>query len=516
MQRAIKFKKRLMEAGMFLLFLLLLALSAGVRSAYETRTINQWVIHTQQVLTEASSVRFQRARMQNDLWFYRATGQQEFLERYETDRRKLLKSASELLELTWDNAGQQESIHRVGALLDQQVASLDQGIGKAQYANRNGQPQEFTAVIAANDTLPELMDKFETVEHRLFDERSASLQKSAQWTLNLLVTGGILACGSLLLAGYYIQREILTRAQIEGGLRRARELIGTQLSQQQYELSHTMDDLHEQIVARNKAEEEMRRLNAELEARVAKRTEELAEMNRELESFNYSVSHDLRAPLRHMDGFSRILEEEFAPQLSADARHYLQRIRLAAGQMTALVDDLLQLARFGRQAVRPQRVSLSQLVDETIHACTELETEREIQWQVSPLPEVEADPGLLRQVLANLISNAVKFTRKKESTVIKIGSTEEDSEVTVFVNDNGAGFDPRFADKLFGVFQRLHRQDEFEGTGIGLAIVARVIHKHGGRVWAESKPECGATFYFTLAAAQERTNEIAEHAGAIA
>jgi signal transduction histidine kinase len=396
------------------------------------------------------------------------------------------------------------------------VASLDQGIGKAQYANRNGQPQEFSVVIAANDALPELMDKFETVEHRLFDERSASLEKSARWTLNLLLTGGILACGSLLLAGYYIQREILVRAEVESGLRRARELLGTELSQQRSELGHTMDDLHEQILARNKAEDEMRRFNAELEARVESRTEELAEMNRELESFNYSVSHDLRAPLRHMEGFSRILEEEFSPQLTADARHYLHRIRLAAEQMTALVDDLLQLARLGRQAVKLQAISLRPLVDETIAACLEGEAQREIIWRRSSLPMVEADSGLLRQVLANLISNALKFTKHKVPTEIEIGSGQEGSEVTIFVKDNGAGFDPRFADKLFGVFQRLHRQDEFEGTGIGLAIVARVIHKHGGRVWAESKPECGATFYFTLAAAPERTKEIAEHEGAIA
>ena len=179
--------------------------------------------------------------------------------------------------------------------------------------------------------------------------------------------------------------------------------------------------------------------------------------------------------------------------------------------MSELVDDLLRLARFGRQAVRREYLSLNPLIEEAITTCLQEETTREIVWNVGVLPKVEVDPGLMRQVFANLIANALKFTRKKKPAAIDIGSKTERGEVTVFVKDNGAGFDPRFSDKLFGVFQRLHRQDEFEGTGIGLAIVARIIHKHGGRVWAESTPEQGATFYFTLNAAvqiEESTREL--------
>ena len=500
MQRAILFRTRLTEAGIFLLLILLLGFSAGIRSAHETRTTNQWVSHTQEVLTEAASVRLNRARMQNDLWFYRATEQQEFYDRYRTERERLLASARKLQRLTQDNSSQQDLILRVSALLNEQIALLDGAIGKAQSAKQSRRAQEFLIAIPANDALPGLMDEFEAREHRLFNERSAGVQKSAEWTLVLLLSTGIMAYVLLLLAGHYIQREIRQRAEIEDGLRRARELMGSQLDQQRSELGHVMEDLHAQIVARNKAEEEMRGLNLELELRVAKRTEELAEMNRELESFNYSVSHDLRAPLRHMDGFSRILEEEFGPQLSPDARHYLQRIRLAAAQMGALVEDLLQLAKLGRQPVKREVVQLRQLVDETIAACSQDEEGREITWRKSALPEAEGDSGLLRQVLANLISNALKFTKDKTPAIIEIGRFQQADETTVFVKDNGAGFDPRYADKLFGVFQRLHRQDEFEGTGIGLAIVARIIRKHGGRVWAESKPECGATFYFTIGA----------------
>ena len=340
------------------------------------------------------------------------------------------------------------------------------------------------------------------------------MQNSAQWTLQLLLIAGVFSCGALLLAGYYIQREILSRAAIETGLRRASQLIGTQLDQKQSELGHTMEDLHDQIEARNQAEEEMKRLNRELEGRVAQRTKELREMNQELESFNYSVSHDLRAPLRHLDGFSRILEEEFTAELSADAKHYLSRIRLAATQMAALVDDLLQLARYGRQAVKHEYISLNPLVEETIAACLQGEAAREVVWNVGTLPKVEADAGLVRQVFANLIANALKFTRKKKPAAIEIGCRTGAGEVTIFVKDNGAGFDPRYSDKLFGVFQRLHRQDEFEGTGIGLAIVARIIHTHGGRIWAESTPEQGATFYFTLAEANHTDRTTSEMIGA--
>jgi len=514
LQRAIKFKKKLAEVWIVVLLLLVLGFSTGIRSTYETRRMNQWVWHTQQVLGEAESVRLIRLRMRNELWFYRATGRDEFRSRYEVDRRKLRESTSRLRELTADNQSQHDEINRIGEVIQQQVTLLDGAMEKAQSAKRTGEPQESTAVISTDDELTGMMDGFEKEERRLFGERSGDVQASAMWTREILALTGMLACGALLVAGYYIQREVLSRARIEVGLRRARELLGTQLDQKQSELGHTMEDLHEQIEARNQAEEEMRRLNQELEARVARRTKELREMNHELETFNYSVSHDLRAPLRHLDGFSRILEDEFSAELSADAKHYLHRIRLAARQMSELVEDLLRLARFGRQAVKRECLFLNPVIEETITACLQEEAQREIVWNIGTLPEVEVDAGLVRQVFANLIANALKFTRRKKPAAIEIGARVDGREVTLFVKDNGAGFDPRYSDKLFGVFQRLHRQDEFEGTGIGLAIVARIIHKHGGRVWAESAPDQGATFYFTLAEANHTDRTTRKTTGA--
>ncbi|HWZ96271.1 MAG TPA: ATP-binding protein [Candidatus Dormibacteraeota bacterium] len=514
MQRALKFRRRLIEGLAFLLFILLVGVFAGARSAIQTRFTNQWVSHTQEVLAEAASVRLYRSRMHNYIWLYRASGRPDLLDRYEADRAILDASIARLRALTADNPNQQELVSNIGALIREQIDLLDQAVLEAQLAARNGQPQSASPILPTESKLPELLDKFERTERGLLAERTANVEKNGRWALGLLLATGILGCASLLLLGYYIQREILTHAKIEGGLIRAQELMGTQLDQQRSELGHAMDDLHTQILARNKAEDAMRRLNAELEERVARRTQELEESNRELESFNYSVSHDLRAPLRHMDGFSRILEEEFAPQLTRDACNYLHRIRMAAAHMSALVDDLLELSRLGRQEVKSQTISLGELLEEIKSAYEEEEKTRQIIWRISPLPRVEADPGLLRQVFANLISNALKFTRNKTPAVIEIGSRCEGTDVIVYVKDNGAGFDPNFADKLFGVFQRLHRQDEFEGTGIGLAIVSRIIQKHGGRVWAESAPDCGATFYFSLAVSRTRKALDAEAIGA--
>lgn len=514
MQRALKIRRRLAEAGAALATILAIGAITGVRSARTTREMSGWVLHTQQVLSEAASVRLGRARMQNDLWAYRSTPQRDLADRYRVDRAIAVAALRRLEALTSDNAPQQKMMSRISTLLQFQVGELNAAMDRAEANAANGSPQELRPVLMANDDLAKLMDEFEVTERQLFAARSEAVSRNTDLTLYLLVLTGFLGCSALVFGCYYIQREIVTRAQVEMGLKKARELMGAQLSQQQTELHEAVDDLHRQIVARNQAEERMRQLNAELEARVAQRTTELREMNRELESFNYSVSHDLRAPLRHMDGFSRILEDEFARELPTEARHYLGRIRIAAKQMSNLVDDLLQLARFGRQAVKKDKVTVGALVDEVIASCSLEDEDREVVWKVGQMPEVEADEGLLRQVYTNLVTNAVKFTRKKNPTVIEIGCERSETEWAFFVRDNGAGFDPQYSEKLFGVFQRLHRQDEFEGTGIGLAIVARIVHKHGGRVWAESEPDQGATFYFTLPNAREVGTPALEAVGA--
>ncbi|HEX5738569.1 MAG TPA: ABC transporter substrate binding protein [Hydrogenophaga sp.] len=253
------------------------------------------------------------------------------------------------------------------------------------------------------------------------------------------------------------------------------------------------------VVQRHRSEEQVRALNQALEQRVAERTCELEQANKELESFAYSVSHDLRAPLRHIDGFLTLLEESLEPAIDDKSRHYMSTIAEAARRMSTLIDDLLAFSRMGRQEMSKTPVNLNGLVVDVIH---ELEPEaagRDIDWHIADLPVVAGDRAMLRAVLFNLISNALKYTSKRPQARIEIGPQPgEDGSAVIFVRDNGAGFDMRFHDKLFGVFQRLHRIEEFEGTGIGLANVARIIARHGGKVWAQGQVDQGATFYVSF------------------
>jgi PAS domain S-box-containing protein len=254
------------------------------------------------------------------------------------------------------------------------------------------------------------------------------------------------------------------------------------------------------ITERKQAQEEIVRLNETLKQHVS----DLSDLNQELESFSYSVSHDLRAPLRHVHGFVELLHKHAAATLDDKGRRYIEVITKSAKRMGQLIDDLLSFSHTTRAELRPTRVNLTQIVNEVVLDFAEETATRKILWDVNPLPDVYGDVALLRVVLSNLLGNAVKYTRPRDTPRITIGETTTAENARVcFVRDNGAGFDMHYVDKLFGVFQRLHRDDEFEGTGIGLATVRRIVHRLGGRVWAEGEVDRGATFYFSLPTTQK-------------
>ncbi|MGE5809032.1 MAG: sensor histidine kinase [Nitrospirota bacterium] len=316
----------------------------------------------------------------------------------------------------------------------------------------------------------------------------------------------------------------------EEALQKARDELELRVRERTAELARANEELEEEIRERRRAEESLRRLNEELEQRVAARTSELEAANRELEAFSYSVSHDLKAPLRSIDGFAQAIEEEQSGRMDDSGRNYLRRVRMAAGKMSQLIDALLNLSRQSRGEMRPSSVDLSSLAKGIAEEFAKSQPGRMSAFIIPDGITAEGDPVMLRAVLENLLGNAWKFTGRCESPRIEFGAMEmrnadfgmrnekikkdgqqsvqsgvshsafriPNSELVYYVRDNGAGFDMAYADRLFKAFQRLHSAEEFSGIGIGLATVQRIVHRHGGKIWAEGEPGKGATFYFTL------------------
>jgi signal transduction histidine kinase len=326
--------------------------------------------------------------------------------------------------------------------------------------------------------------------------RAGVLEAQQRVSVAVMAFGGIVVC--VIVSTLFLTLRSVTRPLAK--LREGTAVVGAGNLDFQLGVT-TRDEIGELARAFDQMTEKLKTttvLRDELEQRVIERTAQLEAANKELEAFSYSISHDLRAPLRAIHGFSRILLEEHAPHLADEAQRYLHLVRDNAQRMGQLIDDLLAFARLSRQPLKCQRVVCADLVRQVLEDLSGEHAGRRVDIAVGDLPLCQADPALLKQVLVNLCMNALKFTRQREVAVIEIGCCEASGECVYFVKDNGIGFDMQYVGKLFGVFQRLHRANEYDGTGVGLAIVQRIISRHGGRVWAEAAVNQGATFYFTL------------------
>jgi signal transduction histidine kinase len=442
----------------FALLILLCLGALSYRSTVRDEEDRGWVTHTLLVVEKLQAIRIDITQAEAGQRGYMLTGQDRYLELYGIGVDRVRRDMTELPDLIQDNPGQREAVKRLEPLIVDRLAELGDGI---ETRKRSGLPAGVEAVAPANNgekwtgQIAARIGEMRSTEDRLLKSRSDTAADGTRKMKAVIVLGNALAILILLVAGFAI---------------------------------------HRQAAARILAEQHLKQVNEHLEHRTA----ELSDTNSELETFSYSVAHDLRAPLRQIAGYSHVLIQDYGPRLDGEARRYLEKVEEGARKMGRLVDDLLSLSKVGRQELSLQDTSLDSLLQQVVEDLAPECSGRAVEWQIGGLFSAECDPGLMKQVFVNLLSNAVKYTGKRERAVIQVGQMMQNDLRVIFVRDNGAGFEMQYVGKLFGVFQRLHKARDFEGTGVGLAIVQRIIRKHGGRVWAESTLDQGATFFFTL------------------
>jgi signal transduction histidine kinase len=418
-----------------------------------------WVEHSQIIITRLQTLLTGVEQASTGVRGYILTRDPDFLGDLSEVQSNLSRRIRLLQNLTADNPQRQVDIPAIANLLTQYLIESNRLIG---FLKNTSPHAALSAELKVNsDLLHQIEAQIKAVqmdERELLRGRIAASQRTAQTTASVIQIGSI--CGILLLLG---STYLLTKETI------ARQLV----------------------------DERIKKLNREL----AQRAGQLEMSNTELEAFTYTVSHDLRAPLRHIHGFVEILQKSPAVQAEAENQRYMNVIAKAAKHMGLLIDSLLDLSRTGRVELRPVPLDMRKLIDKVIEELEPEWKDRHITWDIHPLASASGDSTLVRQVWMNLITNALKYSRPREEARVEIGQSDaktDAGEVTYYVRDNGVGFDMKYADKLFGVFQRLHRDEDFEGTGIGLANVRRIVSRHGGRVWAESELDAGAVFHFSL------------------
>jgi signal transduction histidine kinase len=435
-----------------------------------------WVEHTWQVINQVERVMGSAKDAETGSRGFLITGDDAYLEPYHNANRDLPKELDRFQLLTSDNPNQQAHIKEMRSVVEQRLALLQEGID----LRRNNSHDTLHALVLSGtgkvemDHIRHIVDDMENEERNLLAARTADAQSNSTRARYTIAFASALDFALIVLMFRFLARE--------RGMR-----IATEVAAERLALAHAETEARA---------EEVRLLNATLEQRVHQRTAELQSINRELEAFSYSVSHDLRAPLRTIDGFSLALEEDYASAVDETGRDYIRRVRNGVQRMGQLIDALLQLSRITRADISRESFDFSELAKSVAVVLIEENIGRPITFNIEPNLQVEGDQKLLRVALENLFGNAVKFSSKKPGTTIDFGWDKEKN--AWFVRDDGAGFDMFYADRLFNAFNRLHGDKDFKGSGIGLATVARVIHRHHGDITADSVIDHGATFWFTL------------------
>jgi len=462
----------------------------GFRAIQSLHDSEYAVAHTWQVINQVESIMGSAKDAETGTRGFLITGDEQYLEPYTTARHELPAKLDHLAELTSDSPFHQGKLLELRAVLEERLNLLQQGIDLRRESDR-----EMVRALVLNGTgraemdhLRRIADASELEERRLLALRTETADRDnrkAHWIIGLASALDLLFI--VLLFRYFAT---------EHAMRVAAEI-----------------DAENLVIARQEAEKrtaEVRSLNESLEERVLERTQELEATNRELEAFSYSVSHDLRAPLRTIDGFSLALEEDYQELVDATGRDYIRRVRSGVQRMGQLIDALLQLSRITRAEITREHFNMSELAYTVASALKEENHGSDLEFIIDPDLEAVGDPHLIRIALENLFGNAVKFSSKKPSSRIEFGWSPE--KKAFFVRDNGAGFDMYYANKLFNAFNRLHGDKDFRGSGIGLATVARIIHRHHGTLSGEGVVDHGATFWFTLGYRDDRSNQ-ADSAG---
>ena len=469
-----------------LLLFAVIVVSVTTLLAYQTlNTLDYsqyWVDHTWEVLNQVERIMSSAKDAETGVRGYLITDDRSYLAPYDQALIDLPKGMANFRSLTRDNQSQVARGAIFQATVDERLSLL----AETARLRESGESDSMHALVVSGtgkaqmDRLRQIADDAEAEERRLLMIRTADVRKNVNRTRFMLFLASGVDFVLILIMFRYFVRERRLRVVSE----------------------HTAQSLAMSRAEVERKAEEIQALNVTLEERVRQRTAELENTNRELEAFSYSVSHDLRAPLRTIDGFSLALEEDYAEAVDATGRDYISRVRAGVQRMGMLIDALLQLSRVTRAEISRETVDLTALAETVAANVKEENPGRDLQITVDPGMQVNADPKLLRVAIENLLGNAAKFTGKVAHAVVHVGW--DTAQEAFFIVDNGAGFDMHYSDKLFGAFNRLHGDKDFKGSGIGLATVARVIARHHGRIWAQSEVDRGATFFFTVGLPHER------------